>query len=101
MNQTTRMVGNQIQVVLSGNICLDVAAEMRGTYTYFMNRGQKSFLFDFSEVGHIDRAALGMLVFISNQAELNDGSVIMIGLRGLVKDSYIFNRLTTAFEIQS
>ena len=100
MIMETRMAGNQMQVVLTGSIYVEEAAEIRGKLTSIIDKGQISLFIDLSQVDYIDSTGLGMLVSIHKRVLLRGGSIKIKGLQGLVKEVFELTRMTKVFEIQ-
>ena len=100
MFQETKIVDEQLQVILTGSIYVQDANAMRKTLNTFIDNGQMSFLIDLSQVDYIDSTGLGMLISVRKQAMLSGGSVRLKGLNGLVKELFELTRLTKVFEIQ-
>jgi anti-sigma B factor antagonist len=96
MIQETKIVDNQVQVVLTGNIFVEEAKNIRKNLTALMDNGQTSFLLDLSKVDYIECAGMGMLVSIQKRALQNGGSVKIKGVHGRVKE---LNRFTEVFEL--
>ena len=100
MIRETKMVNDQMQLILTGSIYVEDAKEMRETLTSFIDKGQTSFLIDLSQVDYIDSTGLGMLVSIRKRAIQGGGNIKLQGLQGLVKELFEMTRLTKVFEIQ-
>ena len=100
MIQETTVVENQVLVNLSGCIYVEEAAQLRESLIGYIDKGIKTFIIDLGGVDYIDSSGLGTLVAIQKRAMQNDGSVVIKGLHGLVKDLFVLTRLDKAFEIQ-
>ena len=100
MTQEITVTENHVQVDLSGSIYVDEAARIRESLIGYIEKGHKIFIIDLGGVDYIDSAGLGTLVAIHKRALQNGGSVIIKGLRGLVKDLFVLTRLDRVFEIQ-
>jgi len=98
--QEITVTENNVLVSLSGSIYVEEAAQIRESLIGYIEKGHKTFLIDLSEVDYIDSSGLGTLVAIQKRALQNGGSVIIKGLKGLVKDLFELTRLTKVFEIQ-
>ena len=79
---------------------MEEAAALRETLLGYIEKGHNTFLIDLESVDYIDSSGLGTLVAIQKRAMQNDGSVVIKGLHGLVKDLFVLTRLDKAFEIQ-
>lgn len=100
MIQEITVIDNNVLVSLSGSIYVEEAAQIRESLISYIEKGHKTFLIDLSEVDYIDSSGLGTLVAIQKRALQNGGSVVIKGLKGLVKDLFELTRLTKVFEIQ-
>lgn len=100
MIQEVTVLNDQVLVTLSGSIYVEEAAAIRENLISYIDRGNKTFVIDLSDVDYIDSSGLGVLVAIQKRALQNGGSVIIRGLKGLVKDLFELTRLTKVFEIQ-
>ena len=96
----TKIVDNQIQVILAGSIYVEDARDIKETLTSFIDEGKTSFLIDLSQVDYIDSTGLGMLVSIHKRAVQKGGSFKLKGLHGLVKEVFELTRLNKVIEIQ-
>ena len=95
-----QLVDNQVQATLQGAIYVEEAAALRETLLGYIEKGHNTFLIDLEGVDYIDSSGLGTLVAIQKRALQNGGSVVIKGLRGLVKDLFELTRLDKVFEIQ-
>ena len=100
MIQEITVTDNNVLVSLSGSIYVEEAAQIRESLIGYIEKGHKTFLIDLGEVDYIDSSGLGTLVAIQKRALQNGGSVVIKGLKGLVKDLFELTRLTKVFEIQ-
>ena len=101
MIRETVVVGEQVQIFLSGCIYFDEATEMRENFTYLMNKGHKFFLVDLSQVVYIDCMGLGVLIFVRNNLMDKGGTVKLTGLQGIIKKLVVLTKLNDEFEILS
>ena len=99
MIRQTVLVGEQMQIFLSGCIYVDEATELRETFTYFINKGNKFFLVDLSQVVYIDCMGLGVLIFVRNNLMDKGGTIKLTGLQGIIKKLVILTKLNDEFEI--
>ena len=99
MIQETKLVGEEMQIILSGSIYVDDATEIRETFTYLMNKGHKFFLVNLSQVDYIDCMGLGILIYVRNVLINKDGDVKLTGIHGLVKKLVELTKMTNVFEI--
>ena len=100
MIREMKTVDDQMHVILAGSIYVEDAKDLREKLVTLIDKGQKLFLFDLSQVDYIDSTGLGMLVFIQKQAQKRGGSIVLRGLHGIVKEIFELTRLTKVFEIQ-
>ena len=100
MIQEITVTDTNVLVSLSGSIYVEEAAQIRESLIGYIEKGHKTFLIDLGEVDYIDSSGLGTLVAIQKRALQNGGSVVIKGLKGLVKDLFELTRLTKVFEIQ-
>ncbi len=100
MIQEITVTDSNVLVSLSGSIYVEEAAQIRESLIGYIEKGHKTFLIDLGEVDYIDSSGLGTLVAIQKRALQNGGSVVIKGLKGLVKDLFELTRLTKVFEIQ-
>jgi len=91
---------NHVLVILSGSIYVAEAAQLRESLIGYLGKEPKTFIVDLGNVDYIDSAGLGTLLHIRKQAQQNGGSVIIKGLKGLVKELFELTHLTRVFEIQ-
>lgn len=99
MIQEIKVTDQQVVVNLSGSIYVEEAAQIRERLIGYIDSGHNTFLIDLGNVDYIDSSGLGTLVAIQKRALQNGGSVIIKGIRGLVKDLFELTRLTKVFEI--
>ncbi len=66
---------------------------------YVSNR-KKSLILDVELLENIDGAGIDWLIRLEQCVRHNDGCVVIVGLRGLVKDRFEFIRLDQLFVIQ-
>ena len=66
----------------------------------YIEKGHKNITINLGGVDYIDSSGLGTLVVIQKRALQNGGSVVIKGLRSLVKDLFVLTRLDKVFEIQ-
>jgi anti-sigma B factor antagonist len=100
MIQEITVAENHVLVSLSGSIYVEEAAQLRESLIGYIEKGHKTFIIDLGDVDYIDSSGLGTLVAIQKRALQNGGSVVIKGLKGLVKDLFELTRLTKVFEIQ-
>jgi len=100
MIQENTIADKQVQVTLSGSIYVDDAAKLRASLIDYISQGHTTIVINLSDVDYIDSAGMGTLVAIHKRALQNGGSVIIKGLKGLVKELFELTRLTFVFEIQ-
>ena len=100
MIQEITVTSEHVLVNLSGSIYVEEAAQIRESLIGYIDNGHKTFIVDLEKVDYIHSSGLGTLVAIQKRALQNGGSVIIRGLRGLVKDLFELTRLTKVFEIQ-
>ena len=100
MIQEITVTDNSVLVSLSGSIYIEEAAQIRESLIGYIEKGHKTFIIDLGDVDYIDSSGLGTLVAIQKRALQNGGSVVIRGLKGLVKDLFELTRLTKVFEIQ-
>ena len=100
MIQEITVTSEHVLVNLSGSIYVEEAAQIRESLIGYIDNGHETFIVDLEKVDYIDSSGLGTLVAIQKRALQNGGSVIIRGLRGLVKDLFELTRLTKVFEIQ-
>jgi anti-sigma B factor antagonist len=98
--QEITVTDTNVLVSLSGSIYVEEAAQIRESLIGYIEKGHKKFLIDLGDVDYIDSSGLGTLVAIQKRALQNGGSVVIKGLKGLVKDLFELTRLTKVFEIQ-
>lgn len=100
MTQETKLVNEQIQVILAGSIYVEDARAMRESLTALIEKGQNTFLIDLAQVDYIDSTGLGMLISIKKHAMKNGGNVSLLGIQGIVKEVFELTLLTKVFEIE-
>ena len=100
MIQEISIEENQVRVKLSGSIYVEEAAQLRESLLGYIEKGEKTFIVDLGGVDYIDSSGLGTLVAIQKRALQSGGSVVIKGLKGLVKDLFVLTRLDKVFEIQ-
>ena len=100
MIQEITVIDNNVLVTLSGSIYVEEAAQIRESLIGYIEKGHKTFTIDLGDVDYIDSSGLGTLVAIQKRALQHGGSVVIKGLKGLVKDLFELTRLTKVFEIQ-
>ena len=100
MIQEITVTDTDVLVTLAGSIYVEEAAQIRESLIGYIDRGHKTFIVDLGNVDYIDSSGLGTLVAIQKRALQNGGSVIIKGMKGLVKDLFELTRLTKVFEIR-
>ena len=100
MIQEITVTDHHVLAILSGSIYVEEAAQLRESLIGYIAQGHNTFIIDLSGVDYIDSSGLGTLVAIQKRALQNGGSVIIKGIKGLVKDLFELTRLTKVFEIQ-
>ena len=100
MSQKTKIVDDQMQVVLAGTIYVQEAKVIGAKLIKLIDKGQTSLLIDLSQVDYIDSFGLGMLVSMQKLALESNGGIKIKGIRGCVKKMFEVTRLTEMFEIQ-
>ena len=99
MIQEITVEENQVLVRLSGSLYVEEAAQLRESLIDYIEQGNKTFLIDLGDVDYIDNSGLGTLVAIQKRVLKYGGSVIIKGLKGLVKDLFEMTRLNKVFDI--
>lgn len=84
----------------TGSIYVQEATVIRETLKQYIDKGNKNFVINMSQVDYIDSSGLGVLVAVQKRAVQNGGKVIIKGLKGKVKELFELTRLTRVFEIQ-
>ena len=100
MIQEITVTDTDVLVTLAGSIYVEEAAQIREILIGYIDSGHKTFIIDLGNVDYIDSSGLGTLVAIQKRALQNGGSVIIKGMKGLVKDLFELTRLTKVFEIR-
>ena len=100
MNLEVTVVGNCVQVVMSGSIFAEDAAVMRDTLISNIDAARTDVLLDFSQVDHICNDGIGVLVSLQKRAAAKGGRLAVTNLTGAVKNSFELLRLDRIFELR-
>ena len=100
MHQKVIVADHQVLVTLSGSIYVEDAVRLRKSLLDLIENGHNTLIIDLEDADYMDSAGLGTLVYIQKRARGNNGSVIIQGLNGFVKELFELVRLDKVFEIQ-
>lgn len=96
----TNVVNNQVVVTLSGGLYVEGAEVLREKLIKCMEEGQKHFLIKIDQVDYIDSSGLGVLVSIHKRTRQCNGSLVISGATGFVKELFELTRLNRVFDMQ-
>lgn len=100
MQMDTRVVDNQVIVDLSGGMYVEGAEILREKLIKCMEEGHKHFLIKMNRVDYIDSSGLGVLVSIHKRTKQCNGSLMISGVTGFVKELFELTRLNKVFDMQ-
>lgn len=100
MQINTNVVNNQVIVDLSGGMYVEGAEILREKLIKHMEDGQKHFLIKMGQVDYIDSSGLGVLVSIHKRTRQCNGSLVITGVTGFVKELFELTRLDRVFDMQ-
>ena len=85
-------------IALRGRLLLGPeGAELESTVQRFLNQGVRKFLFDFSELTHIDSTGIGRCISSLNMIMALRGALVICGAGGQVREGFRVTRLDTVF----
>jgi anti-sigma B factor antagonist len=90
----------EVAVKLVGSLYVEDAAILREKLLAFMESGYKQFIITLHDVEYIDSSGLGVLVAIQKKALQKEGSVVLVGAKGIVKELFELTRLNKVFTMQ-
>lgn len=99
MNIQVSNDNDTIYVTVSGRLFVNESTILREKMLEQIKLGNHHFLFDFSGLNAIDSSGLGVLVSIHKRVKEREGSLVIKGLNGEVKNIFELTRLTKVFEI--
>lgn len=91
----------EVIVTLVGSIYVEDAAVLREKLIAFVESEYKQFFIKLHGVDYIDSSGLGVLVAIQKKALQKNGSVTLVGAKGVVKELLELTRLNQVFRMQS
>ena len=91
---------NQARIVLQGSIYLDDAADIMGKFIDLIDKGYTSLLIDLSAVDYIGSAGIGTLISMHKRVHKHDGSMVIKGVKGIVKDLFELTRVDSVLSIE-
>lgn len=94
------IVNNQVIVELSGGMYVEDAEIFREKLIKYMEEGQNNFIVKMNRVDYIDSSGLGVLVSIHKRTRQSNGSLIISGASGFVKELFTLTRLDKVFSMQ-
>lgn len=84
---------------LSKNIDADVCTEFKVKLMAIVNKGNKLFLIDLSQVDFIDSRGLGALISTLKKIKSNNGHLALCGLKSTVVNLFNITRMNQVFQI--
>lgn len=96
----SNVVNNQVIVDLSGGMYVEDAEIFREKLIRYMEEGQNHFVVKMNKVDYIDSSGLGVLVSIHKRTRQSNGSLIISGATGFVKELFALTRLDKVFVMQ-
>jgi anti-sigma B factor antagonist len=100
MQITSSIVNNQVIVDLAGGMYVEGAEILREKLIRYMEEGQKHFVIKMAKVDYIDSSGLGVLVSIHKRTRQSNGSLVISGAAGFVKELFELTRLDRVFTMQ-
>lgn len=100
MRINTNVVDNQVIVELTGSMYVEGAELLREKLIKYMEDGQKHFLIKMAKVDYIDSSGLGVLVSIHKRTRQANGSLVISGIAGFVKELFELTRLDKVFTME-
>lgn len=93
------MMENSTVINIPKNFIVDEVASFRIEINKLIEKGQKNFIFNFSQCDFIDSTGLGALVSIYKKCAEKGGSIKLKTLRPEVEKLFKLTRLDRVFEI--
>lgn len=100
MKQEFKVRDGGVDVVLSGSMYVEEAAELREKLLYYVDSGFRNFSVDLRKVDYIDSSGLGVFVAIQKRALQQGGEVTLVGAVGMVKEIIELTRLDRVFTMR-
>lgn len=100
MHINTKIVDNRVLVDLAGGMYVEGAELLREKLIKYMEEGQKHFVIKMTNVDYIDSSGLGVLVSIHKRTRQVNGSLVISGVTGFVKDLFALTRLDKVFTME-
>ncbi|SCM81525.1 Anti-sigma factor antagonist [uncultured Sporomusa sp.] len=100
MRISTSIINNQVIVDLAGSMYVEGAEILREKLIKHVESGEKHFLIKMDKVDYIDSSGLGVLVSIHKRTRQCNGSLVISGTTGFVKELFELTRLDKVFDMQ-
>ncbi|MFE8700612.1 STAS domain-containing protein [Cytobacillus sp. FJAT-54145] len=100
MKKEISVQDNQVIVRLSDSIYVEEASTLRDSVLSYIDKGYSNFLLDLTNLRYIDSSGLGVLIAIQKRTAQQNGTLVIKGLNGAVKELFELTRLTQVFDIQ-
>jgi anti-sigma B factor antagonist len=96
-----RKEGNVIVVDISGRMTIGKAdVDLREKFADLLEAGERSFVFDMTQVSYIDSAGVGETVACQKRVREKDGIIrLVMPQQGKVREIFVIAYLDRAFEI--
>lgn len=99
LQQIVNVSDNRVVVNLAGSMYVEDSAELREQLLDYITQGYCTFVIEMGNLDYIDSSGLGVLVAINKRALKMGGRMILVGLKGVVKELFELTRLDRVFEI--
>ena len=100
MQIKSNLVDNRVFVDLTGGMYVEGAELLREKLIKYMEEGQKHFVIKMANVDYIDSSGLGVLVSIHKRTRQTNGSLVISGATGFVKELFTLTRLDKVFTME-
>jgi anti-sigma B factor antagonist len=97
---STNTSNHDVIITLVGSMYVEDAAVLREKLMTFIESGYKQFIIKLHEVEYIDSSGLGVLVAMQKKLLPKEGTVVLVGAKGVVKELFELTRLNKVFTMQ-
>lgn len=98
MKKEITVTENRILISMDGSMYIEDAAILKQELLGYLDEKYRVYIIDMSAVDYIDAAGLGALVAVSNCSHHLGGRVIVVGLKGIVKELFKLTQLEEIFK---
>ncbi len=99
MDLTTRKVDDIFVINVDGDIDSDTSSMFKKSLNYALGRGERNILLNFENVNFITSVGIGVIIDLYKQLDKNNGKLVLVKVRKLVRDVLEVSRLDSVFQI--